>query len=123
MDWKLLKKHRGGFPVNEVELRDVALGNITNLFADAGESAVDVIVLANGQAVAVYADAAKVEKMKSFSDKGVRFLACRNSLRKMCSGGAVCINEANLPSFVTVVPAGITELIKKQHEGYAYVKP
>jgi intracellular sulfur oxidation DsrE/DsrF family protein len=111
------------FHVNEVERWDVAIGNITNLISDAGEGAVEAIVLANGHAVAVYADAAKVEKMKDFSEKGVHFLACRNSLKKMCLGGAVCINEANLPYFVTVVPAGITVIIRKQHEGYAYVKP
>ncbi len=111
------------FHVNEVERWDVALGNITNLLADAGEGAVDAIALANGHAVAVYADAAKVEKMKSFSEKGVKFLACRNSLKRMCAAGSVCIREENMPLFVTVVPAGITEIIKKQHEGYAYVKP
>ncbi len=111
------------FHVNEVDRWDVSLGNIANLFDDAGEGNVDAIVLANGHAVAAYADAAKVEKIKDFSGKGVKFLACRNSLRKMCSGGVVCINEENLPPFVTVVPAGITEIIKKQREGYAYVKP
>lgn len=111
------------FHVNEVERWDVAFGNITNLINDVGEGNVDVAVLANGHAVAVYADADKVEKMKDFSEKGVKFLACRNSLKKLCSGGAVCISEENLPAFVSVVPAGITEIIKKQHEGYAYVKP
>ncbi len=111
------------FHVNEVDRWDVAFRNITNLINDVGEGNADVAVLANGPSVAAYADAKKVETMKGLSEKGAKFLVCRNSLRKMCSGGAVCISEENLPSFVTVVPAGITEIIKKQHEGYAYVKP
>ena len=111
------------FHVNEIDRWDVAFGNITNLINDVGEGNADVAVLANGPSVAAYADAKKVETMKGLSEKGAKFLVCRNSLKKMCSEGAVCISEENLPSFVSVVPAGITEIIKKQHEGYAYVKP
>lgn len=111
------------FHVNEVDRWDVAFGNITNLINDVGQGNADVAVLANGPSVAVYADAEKVETMKGLADKGAKFLVCRNSLKKMCSGGPVCMSEGNLPPFVLVVPAGITEIIKKQHEGYAYVKP
>ena len=111
------------FHVNEIDRWNVALGNIANLINDVGKDNVDAVVLANGPSVAAYADAEKVETMKGLFEKGIKFLACRNSLKKMCSEGVVCIKEENLPSFVSVVPAGITEIIKKQHEGYAYVKP
>lgn len=111
------------FHVNEVDRWGIALGNITNLLIDVGEGNADVIVLANGPSVSAYADAEKIEMMRGLSEKGVRFLACRNSLKKMCSDNVICINEETLPSFIGVVPAGITEIIKRQHEGYAYVKP
>ena len=111
------------FHVNEIDRWNVALGNIANLINDVGKDNVDAVVLANGPSVAAYVDAEKVETMKGLFEKGIKFLACRNSLKKMCSEGVVCINEENLPSFVSVVPAGITEIIKKQHEGYAYEKP
>ncbi len=111
------------FHVNEVDRWDVAFANITNLVNDVGKDNVDVAVLANGPSVAAYADADKVETMEDLAEKGAKFFVCRNSLKKLCSGGAVCLKEENLPSFVSVVPAAITEIIKKQHEGYAYVKP
>ncbi len=111
------------FHVNDPDRWGIAFGNITNLINDVGEDNVDTVVLANGPAVAAYADAEKVETMRGLSERGAKFLVCRNSLKKMCSGGAVCISEESLPPFVSVVPAGITEIIKKQHEGYAYVKP
>lgn len=111
------------FHVNEVDRWDVAFTNITNLLYDVGRDNVDVTVLANGPSVVVYTDADKVRTMESFSEEGVKFLVCRNSLNKLCSAGVVCLKEKDLPSFVSVVPAGITEIIKKQHEGYAYVKP
>lgn len=111
------------FHVNKNDRWNVALGNITNLLRDVGEGNVDIIVLANGPSVIAYAESEKVEIMKGLSEKSVKFLACRNSIKKMCSEGALCISEEALPVFVTVIPAGITEIIKRQHEGYAYVKP
>lgn len=111
------------FHINELEKWDTALGNMINLLKDVGEEAVDAVVLANGPSVNAYGNDKKLSVMKSLSDRGIRFLACRNSLRKMCSSGDSCINEDNLPSFIKTVPAGITAIIKIQSDGYAYVKP
>ncbi|HHY41379.1 MAG TPA: hypothetical protein GX514_00790, partial [Thermoanaerobacterales bacterium] len=33
------------------------------------------------------------------------------------------IQKENIIEFVDVVPAGVLELVKKQNEGYAYIKP
>jgi intracellular sulfur oxidation DsrE/DsrF family protein len=111
------------FHVNENDRWNVVLGNITNLIKDVGEDNVDIVVLANGPSITAYTDAEKIKIMKDLSEKGVKFLSCRNSLKKMCADNVICINEENLPSFVAVVSAGITEIIKRQHAGYAYVKP
>jgi intracellular sulfur oxidation DsrE/DsrF family protein len=111
------------FHINELERWDTALGNIINLLKDVGEEAVDVVVLANGPSVNAYGNDNKLSVMKGLSERGVRFLACRNSLRKMCASGDTCINEESLSSFIETVPAGITAIIKIQSDGYAYVKP
>ncbi|HAK87780.1 MAG: hypothetical protein A2077_07655 [Nitrospirae bacterium GWC2_46_6] len=111
------------FHVNENEKWNAALGNITNLFKDVGDEGADVVVLANGPSVAAFIDADKVDQMKALAERSVKFLACRNSLKKMCAEGTVCIDENSLPRFIDIVPAGITEIIKRQHDGYAYVKP
>jgi hypothetical protein len=111
------------FHVNEAERWGIALANITNLIKDVGQGNAEVVVLANGPSVSAYAYSDKVETMEMLAEKGVQFLACRNSLKKMCAEGTVCINEEALPAFVKVIPAGITELVRRQHEGYAYGKP
>jgi len=111
------------FHVNETEKWDTALGNITNLLKDAGEDGVDIAVLANGPSVEVFMDDVRVQAMKELAGKGAKFLACRNSLRNLCSGASACMDINSLPSFVEVVPAGITEIIRRQADGYAYVKP
>lgn len=111
------------FHVNENERWNIALGNITNLIKDVGEENVEIVVVANGPSVAAFIDEEKIKIMKGLSEKNAQFLACKNSLNKMCADGIICINVDSLPSFVKVIPAGITEIIRKQHEGYAYVKP
>ncbi len=111
------------FHINEPDRWDVALGNITNLLRDVGQENVEVRVLANGPAVLAFSDDEKMDRIRELSVMGVRFLACRNSLKNICSTSEVCITEEALPDFIGVVPAGITELIKRQAEGYAYIKP
>lgn len=110
------------FHINEPERWDTALGNITNLLKDVGEDGVDAVVIANGPSVNAFIDEEKLKSIKVLLDKGVKFLTCKNSLKKMCSAG-VCISEENLPSYIGVVPAAITEIIKMQRDGFAYIKP
>ena len=109
--------------INENEKWKVVLGNVTNLLEDAGGENVDVVVVANGFSVYGYADPDKVSPMEQLSARGVKFIVCRNSLNNMCQEGVACLKEAQLASFIGVVPAGITEIIRRQQDGYAYVKP
>ncbi|MCI4625363.1 MAG: DsrE family protein [Candidatus Magnetoovum sp. WYHC-5] len=112
------------FHVNEEEKWNTALANVTNLFKDVGDGAADVVVLANGPSVKAYVDSGKLKVMEELARKGALFLACRNSLKKMCEEQTgACVNESTLPDFVKVVPAGVTEIIKRQMDGFAYIKP
>lgn len=118
-----MAKMKAMFHVNDNERWEIALGNITNLLKNVGEENVEIVVIANGPSVSAFIDQEKIEKMQELAQKGTRFLACKNSLNKMCSDGVICINEESLPDFIRVIPAGITEIIKSQQEGYAYIKP
>ncbi|MDD4474415.1 MAG: DsrE family protein [Eubacteriales bacterium] len=55
--------------------------------------------------------------MESLNTKGVKFVACNNALM------ANNIDKYNIIHFVDTVPAGVLELVVKQSEGYAYIKP
>ncbi|MEW6725475.1 DsrE family protein [Desulforudis sp. 1088] len=107
------------FHVNELDRWAHALLNITNLLRDVGTGEVTVEVVANGPAVIAYrlgSDDA-LRQMDELHAKGVAFVACRNALQMQN------IPEESLAPFVTVVPAGITEIVRKQAMGYAYIKP
>lgn len=121
------------FHIDESDRWQRVLVNITNFLNDVGQGNAAVEVVANGEAVSVFrssclltgeggqccgpATGAVMEQMKQLSETGVNFAACRNALK------AQSIDEGSLPDFVTVVPAGITEIVRKQAEGYAYIKP
>jgi intracellular sulfur oxidation DsrE/DsrF family protein len=111
------------FHINETEKWKVVLSNISNLISDVGEKNVDIVVIANGFAAYGYTDSEKISIIEQHSGAGVKFIACRNSLKNMCREGIACVREELLPSFIVIVEAGITEIVKRQRDGYAYVKP
>ena len=55
--------------------------------------------------------------MRELNNKGVNFVGCNNSLNSLN------LKKEDLINFVNIVPVGVLELIIKQEEGYAYVKP
>ncbi|MGD0885600.1 MAG: DsrE family protein [Thermodesulfovibrionales bacterium] len=120
--------------VNEPERWAVAISNIINFLNDVSEESAEVVVVANGSAVKGYVRegetpgevqgtvcavgvSAGSADMEELSKRGVLFLACRNALHTQR------IAAESLPDFVTVVPAGITEIVRRQADGFAYIKP
>jgi uncharacterized protein len=113
------------FHVDEIEKWGLMLTNVQNFLEDVGEVGAYVEILANAGAVnafsqvevAVEARQALQDRMATLATRGVRIVACRNALT------ANHIPEDSLPSFVVVVPVGITEIVKQQMAGFAYIKP
>lgn len=119
--------------VNEPEKWPVAAANITNFLNDVGEGNAEVVVVANGAGVKGYVSekrpdagegaactagiCAAAAGIEDLARKGVLFCACRNALR------ANNIAPESLPALVKVVPAGMTEMVRLQAEGFAYIKP
>jgi len=48
--------------------------------------------------------------------RGVNFAVCNNSMRRLQ------VDASRLVPGVTVVPVAILELVKKQEEGWSYIK-
>lgn len=103
------------FHIDEEEKWPLVLGNVKNFMAD--NMAAEIEVLANAAAVNGYQSGAFVDQMRKLNDQGVQFVACQNALN------AQHILKEDLYEFVSVVPAGVVELVKKQSSGYAYIKP
>ncbi len=97
----------------------MALTNIKNYMNALQGQEYTVVVLANAGAVPFYLEKseAHVEVIKELAGAGVKFRACMNALNK--NG----IKPEELPSYVEVVPAGIVEIVDRQRDGFAYLKP
>jgi len=94
------------------------LANITNLLNDMGGENLNVELLANGSGVQMLKkDAGFKEKIEVLSARGVQFVACAHSLEKLD------LKLDDLLESIKVVPAGVSELDRKQAEGWAYIRP
>ena len=54
--------------------------------------------------------------MRKQSEAGVRFAACQNTMRRRN------ISKEDLLPFVGTVDSGVAEVVRKQEEGWAYLK-
>jgi intracellular sulfur oxidation DsrE/DsrF family protein len=77
-----------------------------------------VEVVFHGQAVfAVMNDSLQfASRVKLAKEKGVTLAVCNNSLKRLK------IDPSKLMAETTVVPSAVVELIKKQAEGWSYIK-
>ncbi len=56
------------------------------------------------------------ERLQRLSQAGVKFAACENTMRRMKIG-----REALLP-FAVPVDSGVAEIVRRQNDGWAYLK-
>ena len=105
------------FHIDENQKWDLALANITNLLEAMGSEKVVIEAVANSVAIEFYKGNENKGKLEPLLAKGVIFCACNNSMK------ALGIKKEDMIAFVKVVPAGVKELLDRQKEGYAYIKP
>lgn len=93
--------------------------NIDNVRASLGEKNVEVEVVVYGKALPFLqkTNTPQEEKLRTLAKGGVRFVACENTMQRMK------VTKAELFPFVHTVDSGAAELIRKQHAGWAYLKP
>lgn len=109
------------FHIDELDKWKLLLKNVSNLLHAVDIEKSNIEVLANSEAVKSYIICqdinTEINTMKELDSKGVKFIACNNALN------SYSIKIEDLIDFVDVVPVGVLELINKQTEGYAYIKP
>ncbi|MET0311542.1 MAG: DsrE family protein [Burkholderiaceae bacterium] len=97
---------------------NLALNNIRNLQEDVGASNVDIELVAYGPGIGMLKmDAPVAQRVADAAKAGVKVLACENTMR----GQKLTKDDMN--AAVGYVPAGVTEIMRKQGEGWAYLRP
>ena len=97
---------------------NLALNNARNLQADLGAGNVDIEIVAYGPGIGMLkADSAVGARVDEELASGVKVVACENTMR-----GQKLTKPDMLPN-VGYVSAGVVEIMQKQQQGWAYIRP
>jgi hypothetical protein len=96
----------------------LALNNARNIQADLGKDNVLVEIVAYGPGLEMMKAESKVaDRLAAALDSNVGLLACENTMQN------TKVNKADIYGGVKFVPAGVTHIMKRQQEGWAYIRP
>ena len=97
---------------------NLALNNVQNLQQDLGADKVAVEIVAYGPGIGMLkSDAVTSARISELVKRGVVVQACQNTMRSQK------LERADMNPDVGYVPAGVVEIVKKQQDGWAYVRP
>lgn len=97
---------------------NLALNNAKNVQQMLGADKVDAEIVVYGPGIAMLKmDSAVASRIEEAKKANITIVACENTMKNM-----KLTKEDMLPN-TSYVPAGVVELMKKQKEGYAYIRP
>ena len=97
----------------------LALGNARNLQRGTESTGgADVEIVAYGPGIQLLkADSPLAARITDAVGHGIKVVACKNTM------AASKLTEADMLPDIGYVPAGVIELMRKQQQGYAYIRP
>jgi intracellular sulfur oxidation DsrE/DsrF family protein len=96
----------------------LALNNVRNVQADLGAGNVDVEVVAYGPGIGMLlANSVVSPRLEEALAAGVKVVACENTMKGQK------LARKDMADGIGYVQAGVVELIQKQQQGYAYIRP
>ncbi|MEO5698934.1 MAG: DsrE family protein [Casimicrobiaceae bacterium] len=103
---------------NDPKKWNLALNNARNVQVDLGEENVEIEIVAYGPGIGMLTKDSEVgARVDDARAKGITVVACENTMH------AQKLTYADMLPKVGYVPAGVTEIMKKQQQGWAYVRP
>jgi intracellular sulfur oxidation DsrE/DsrF family protein len=103
---------------NNPAIWNLALNNAKNIQQEMGKDNVNIEIVAYGPGINMFKFDSEVgPRLTEANTDGIALLACGNTMK------AQKLTEKDLDGNVKVVKAGVVEIINKQREGWAYIKP
>ena len=97
---------------------NLALNNAKNLQTDLGAANVDIEIVAYGPGIGMLkADSVVGNRVDEALSAGVKVLACENTMRGQKLG------KPDMLKGIDYVPAGVVEIMQRQQQGWAYIRP
>ena len=103
---------------NDPQKWNLALNNAKNVQVDLGEEAVELEIVVYGPGISMLkGDSPVAARVAAALKSGVKVVACENTMK------AQKLVYADMLPNIGYVLAGVVELINKQREGFAYIRP
>ena len=97
---------------------NLALNNARNLQSDLGGANVDIEIVAYGPGIGMLkAESVVGNRVAEALGKGVKVSACENTMRGQK------LTKPDMLNGIAYVPAGVVEIMQKQQQGWAYLRP
>ncbi|RYG14297.1 MAG: hypothetical protein EON92_02630 [Burkholderiales bacterium] len=97
---------------------NLALNNAKNLQDDVGAANVDIEIVAYGPGINMLKmDSPAAARLADAAKSNIKVVACENTMRGQK------LTKDDMLAGIGYVPAGVTEIMKKQNEGWAYLRP
>ena len=97
---------------------NLALNNARNLQADLGAGNVDVEIVAYGPGIGMLKlDSPVANRIGEAGTAGVKVVACEITMKGQK------LTRADMLDGIGFVPAGVVELMSRQQQGWAYIRP
>jgi len=104
---------------NDPQKWNLALNNARNVQDDlGGPEATELEIVVYGPGIGMLkTDSPVAKRIADALGKGVKVIACENTMK------AQKLTYADMLPNIGYVPAGVVELMKRQREGWAYIRP
>jgi intracellular sulfur oxidation DsrE/DsrF family protein len=97
---------------------NLALNNARNVQQDLGKDNVQIEIVAYGPGLNMLkAESPVAGRLAGALDGSVGLIACENTMRN------TKVTKADMYSGIAYVDAGVTHIMKRQAEGWAYIRP
>jgi len=97
---------------------NLALNNARNLQTDLGAKNVDIEIVAYGPGIGMLkADSVVASRIGEAQGAGVKVVACENTMRGQK------LEKPDMLNGIGYVPAGVIEIMRRQQDHWAYLRP
>jgi hypothetical protein len=97
---------------------NLALNNARNIQTDIGAANVDIEIVAYGPGIGMLkSDSVVGNRIEDAEKAGVRIVACENTMHGQK------LTHADMLDSIGYVAAGVVELMQRQQQGWAYIRP
>jgi intracellular sulfur oxidation DsrE/DsrF family protein len=113
-------KHKALIQVSDDDAKkwNLALNNARNMQDDLNADAIDLEIVVYGPGIGMLkADSPVAKRVADALKAGVQVVACENTMRNQK------LVRADMLPGIGYVDAGVVEIMKKQQQGWAYIRP